>query len=179
MNTSVISRLIPDNLAPFSNRSTGMRNTLCSKFSISLHLFIVCCAFQISPDYHVSDTKINTSVCFLIQHSFFTPSHCSSLARSISAPQLTNSVIYALTRALTYNAALSWWPESSRTCSFPCKISRSTWLRRSTRLGLLHQTEITGLYVGLLSTGAACHLQSHQCQTSVHLRLILGSCINP
>ncbi len=39
--------------------------TLWQKFSIPLRVFIVCCAFQISPDYHVNDIKIKTGVLFL------------------------------------------------------------------------------------------------------------------
>ncbi len=48
---------------------------------------------------------------FLIKPTFLTPSKLSPLARSISAPKVTNIAMPALALVLTYNTALFWWPQ--------------------------------------------------------------------
>ncbi len=87
-----------------------MSLTLCKKFSIPLHVFIVCCAFQICPDYHISEIKkLRQVFCFLKQPSFFTHLHRSPLAWSIPASTFTNLAMPAFMRVLTCNVTCFWW----------------------------------------------------------------------
>ncbi len=120
MNISVISRFIPDGLVTVSNRSTSMNLTICKKFSNPLHFFIVRCAFQISPDYHVNDIKIKTSVLFLDATFFF-----HTFARSIPAQKFTNLAMSAFTLVLTCNIALFWWPRKLNDVQFSMHVSCS------------------------------------------------------
>ncbi len=62
---------------------------------------------------------------FLIQPSFFTPSHRSTLARSIHAPKFTNLAMPTSTLVLTCNIALFWWPRKLNSVQFSLHASYS------------------------------------------------------
>ncbi len=76
---------------------------------------------------------------FLIQPSFFTPSHRSTLTRSIPAHKFTNLAMPKSTLALTCNIAFFWWSRKLNNVRFgvhaSCSggISRQL-LRSSTRM---------------------------------------------
>ncbi len=104
-------RLIPNNFAPLSNRSTGLNYTLCEKFSILLHVFIACCTFQTSPDYQVCDIKIKMRVLFFLYT--FAPLTSLELHPCSQVYQHSHAHIYAHLN-LQYRIVLLAWKAQRR-----------------------------------------------------------------
>ncbi len=111
MNISVIGRLIPDDLASFSNHSTSMNRTVYKQVSITLLFSLLTVNFKSIPIIMVVTKYVRRIYCFMIKPSFFTPLKISPLARSIPAPKVTNLTRPTVTLVLTCNTALLWWPQ--------------------------------------------------------------------